>query len=274
MKLNKIFYLMAMVCTLGFTACGDDDDAPKDDPIQSPIVGTWNVWSQGNDYDGYTGSVQLNWEVEEGTSISLDLLGTGTPTEIPIKETVVPLANSLGNKFLPKVLKSVTFTPDGKINAVVSDYDDDDIAPEWETVKGYATYKVISDNLISVSIDAEKATEDIDDPAEKAQIKTILKSYGTIPVNVRWNGEKPFFFVDKAYPVNVRWNGEKPFFFVDKAYVQPMIAALVAFIDKVPTNAMEPDDLQTFTMVKGVVKQLSGIMDKTSKFEAGIELTK
>ena len=249
MKLNKIFYLMAMVCTLGFTACGDDDDAPKDDTIQSPIVGTWNVWSQGNDYDGYTGSVQLNWEVEEGTSISLDLLGTGTPTEISIKETVVPLANSLGNKFLPKVLKSVTFTPDGKINAVVSDYDDDDIAPEWETVKGYATYKVISDNLISVSIDAEKATEGIDDPAEKAQIKTILKSYGTIPVNVRWNGEKPFFFVDKAY-------------------VQPMIAALVAFIDKVPTNAMDPD------MVKGVVKQLSGIMDKTSKFEAGIELTK
>ena len=249
MKLNKIFYLMAMVCTLGFTACGDDDDAPKDDPIQSPIVGTWNVWSQGNDYDGYTGSVQLNWEVEEGTSISLDLLGTGTPTEISIKETVVPLANSLGNKFLPKVLKSVIFTPDGKINAVVSDYDDDDIAPEWKTVKGYATYKVISDNLISVSIDAEKATEDIDDPAEKAQIKTILKSYGTIPVNVRWNGEKPFFFVDKAY-------------------VQPMIAALVAFIDKVPTKAMDPD------MVKGVVKQLSGIMDKTSKFEAGIELTK
>ena len=249
MKLNKIFYLMAMVCTLGFTACGDDDDAPKDDPIQSPIVGTWNVWSQGNDYDGYTGSVQLNWEVEEGTSISLDLPGTDKPIEIPIKETVVPLANSLGNKFLPKVLKSVTFTPDGKINAVVSDYDDDDIAPEWETVKGYATYKVISDNLISVSIDAEKATEDIDDPAEKAQIKTILKSYGTIPVNVRWNGEKPFFFVDKAY-------------------VQPMIAALVAFIDKVPTNAMDPD------MVKGVVKQLSGIMDKTSKFEAGIELTK
>ena len=249
MKLNKIFYLMAMVCTLGFTACGDDDDAPKDDPIQSPIVGTWNVWSQGNDDDGYTGSVQLNWEVEEGTSISLDLHGNGTPTEISIKETVVPLANSLGNKFLPKVLKSVTFTPDGKINAVVSDYDDDDIAPEWKTVKGYATYKVISDNLISVSIDAEKATEDIDDPAEKAQIKTILKSYGTIPVNVRWNGEKPFFFVDKAY-------------------VQPMIAALVAFIDKVPTNAMDPD------MVKGVVKQLSGIMDKTSKFEAGIELTK
>lgn len=53
-----------------------------------------------------------------------------------------------------------------------------------------------------------------------------------------------------------------------------MIAALVAFIDKVPTNAMDPDDFQTFTMVKGVVKQLSGIMDKTSKFEAGIELTK
>lgn len=255
MKLNKIFYLMAMVCTLGFTACGDDDDAPKDDPIQSPIVGTWNVWSQGNDYEGYIGSVQLNWEVEEGTSISLDLLGTGTPTEIPIKETVVPLANSLGNKFLPKVLKSVTFTPDGKINAVVSDYDDDDIAPEWETVKGYATYKVISDNLISVSIDVDKATEDIDDPAEKAQIKAILKSYGTIPVKVRWNGEKPFFFVDKAY-------------------VQPMIAALVAFIDNVPTTDMDADDLKTFTMVKGVVKQLPGIMDKTSKFEAGLELTK
>lgn len=254
MKLNKIFYLMAMVCTLGFTACGDDDDAPKDE-ILSPIVGTWNVWSQGSDETGYTGSVQLNWEVEDGTSIRLDLLGTGSPTEISIKDVVVPLANSLGNKFLPKVLKSVTFTKYGKISAVVSDYDDDDIAPEWETFEGYATYKVISDNLISVSIDVDKATEDIDDPAEKAQIKAILKSYGTIPVKVRWNGEKPFFFVDKAY-------------------VQPMIAALVAFIDKVPTTDMDADDLKTFTMVKGVVKQLPGIMDKTSKFEAGLELTK
>lgn len=254
MKLNKIFYLMAMVCTLGFTACGDDDDAPKDE-IQSPIVGTWNVWSQGSDETGYTGSVQLNWEVEDGTSIRLDLLGTGSPTEISIKDVVVPLANSLGNKFLPKVLKSVTFTKYGKISAVVSDYDDDDIAQEWKTVEGYATYKVISDNLISVSIDVDKATEDIHDPAEKAQIKAILKSYGTIPVKVRWNGEKPFFFVDKAY-------------------VQPMIAALVAFIDKVPTTDMDADDLKTFTMVKGVVKQLPGIMDKTSKFEAGLELTK
>ena len=112
-----------------------------------------------------------------------------------------------------------------------------------------------NDNLIYVTIDANKATEDIDDAAEKAQIKGILQQYNKIPVNIRWNGTKPYFFVDKAF-------------------VQPMIANLVAMLEKVPTKDMDADDLQLFNMLKGIMGQLPEIMNKTTKFELGLELMK
>ena len=109
--------------------------------------------------------------------------------------------------------------------------------------------------FIYVTIDANKATEDIDDAAEKAQIKGILQQYNKIPVNIRWNGTKPYFFVDKAF-------------------VQPMIANLVAMLEKVPTTDMDANKQQLFNMLKGIMGQLPEIMNKTTKFELGLELMK
>lgn len=251
--MKKFIYLLAMVCSIGFLAsCSDDDDDPAVKRLQS-IEGTWNVWSEGDEMTGYKGSAIITWEIDDDAAINIDL-GMGQPMTFKINETVTPLANIMANKFLPNVLKSVTFTPDGKINAVYSDdADGDDV--KWEEANGYASYKVMNDNLLAVTLNADKVTEDVDDPALKVQIQTILKQFGSIPVNVRWNGANPYFFVDKAF-------------------VQPMIATMVGILSKVPTGDMDEEDLKSFLMLKGVLDQLPDLMDKTTKFEVGLELRK
>lgn len=95
MKMKKFFYLMAMVCSIGLLAsCGGDDDdegggsGPSGKRLPA-IEGTWNVWRQGDDINGYKGSAQITWEVVDDAKINIDL-GTGTAMPIPIKTTLVP----------------------------------------------------------------------------------------------------------------------------------------------------------------------------------------
>lgn len=250
--MKKFIYLLAMVCSMGFLAsCGDDDDDPAVKRLQS-IEGTWKVWQEGDEWTGYKGSAIITWEIDDDAAINIPL--GDTPVPFKINETVTPLVNTMANKFLPNVLQSVTFTSDGKINAVYSDDEDGDDV-KWEEANGYASYTVVNDNLLAVTLNADKVTEDIDDAALKAQVKTILKQFGPIPVNIRWNGANPYFFVDKAF-------------------VQPMIATMVGILSKVPTGDMDEEDLKSFQMLKGVLDQLPDLMDKTTKFEVGLELTK
>lgn len=258
--MKKFIYLMAMVCTLGFfTACSSDDDNDEKGFVRNEkIEGTWNLQEvTGNDDEGYTGSAKFTWDCPEGTVLNIDM-GLGQEIPMDINTMVCPLMNKLANKYLPKVLKNITFTKDGQINATYAEASDDENAePEWKTAVGYASYTVsnASKNLIYVTIDADKATEDIDNPAEKAQLKGMLEEFKRIPVYIRWNGSKPYFFVEKQF-------------------VQAMIEYLVTMIDKVPKTDMDQEDLSQFNMLKGILTQLPAIMDKTTKFEAGLELTK
>ena len=258
--MKKFIYLMAMVCTLGFfTACSSDDDNDEKGFVRNEkIEGTWNLQEvTGNDDEGYTGSAKFTWDCPEGTYLNIDM-GLGQEIPMDINTMVCPLMNKLANKYLPKVLKNITFTKDGQINATYAEASDDENAePEWKTAVGYASYTVsnASKNLIYVTIDADKATEDIDDPAEKAQLKGMLEEFKRIPVYIRWNGSKPYFFVEKQF-------------------VQAMIEYLVTMIDKVPKTDMDQEDLSQINMLKGILTQLPAIMDKTTKFEAGLELTK
>lgn len=252
--MKKFIYLLAMVCSMSFLAsCGDDDDNEGSGAKRlQAIEGTWRVWQEGDEEIGYKGSAIITWEIDDDAAINIDLGFGAMPFKI--NEVVTPLANTLANKFLPNVLQSVTFTPDGKINAVYSDDEDGDDV-KWEEANGYASYTVVNDNLLAVTLNADKVTEDIDDAALKAQVKTILKQFGPIPVNIRWNGANPYFFVDKAF-------------------VQPMIATMVGILSKVPTGDMDEEDLKSFQMLKGVLDQLPDLMDKTTKFEVGLELRK
>ena len=260
--MKKFIYLMAMVCTLGFfTACSsDDDDNEKGFVRNEKIEGTWGLQEvvktelDGGKGEFYNGSVKITWDCPANTKLNIDF-GGGLVMPMDVKEQILPLMNNMANEYLPKVLKNITFTKDGKINATYSELPDEGETSDWKTAEGYASYIVDGDNLIYVNIDANKATEDIDDAEEKAQIKGILQQYNKIPVNICWNGSKPYFFVDKAF-------------------VQPMLAGLVAMLKKVPTTDMDADDLQSFNMLKGIMVQLPEIMDKTTTFELGLELIK
>ena len=251
--MKKFIYLMAMVCTLGFfTACSSDDDNNENDFNRNEkIEGTWKVQDAGFDANGNsTGSVVLNWEGSDDAVITIPgLLDEPYPVKNAI--SMVPM---LLNTQLRSVLQDVTFNEKGQISATYKEETDD---KDWKVANDYATYQVVNENMIALFLNTAKITEDIDDTQEKAMVASMLDQFKTgIPVHV-------------SYPA-----ANKVYFYVDKDFVAPIIAMLYAQINKIPTIGMDKDDLAGFQILKTVVNQLPTIMEKTTKFEAGLELMK
>ena len=251
--MKKFIYLMAMVCTLGFfTACSSDDDNDEKGFVRNEkIEGTWKVQEAGFDANGNsTGSVVLNWEGSDDAVITIPgLLDEPYPVKNAI--SMVPM---LLNTQLRSVLQDVTFNEKGQISATYKEDADD---TDWKVASDYATYQVVNENMITLFLNTSKITEGIDDAQEKAMITSMLDQFKTgIPVHV-------------SYPA-----ANKVYFYVDKDFVAPIIAMLYAQVDKIPTTGMDEEDLAQFQVLKTVVKQLPAIMEKTDKFEAGIELMK
>lgn len=253
--MKKFIYLMAMVCTLGFfTACSsDDDDNDKDYFVRNEkIEGTWKVQEAGFDANGNsTGSVVLKWEGSDDAAITIPGFNEDKP--YPIKYAI-KMAPMLLNTQLRSVLQDVTFNEKGQISATYKEEAND---KDWKVANDYATYKVVNENMITLFLNTTKITEDIDDAQEKALITNMLDQFKTgIPIHV-------------SYPAT-----NKVYFYVDKDFVAPIIAMLYAQVNKIPTTGMDKEDLAQFMILKSVVKQLTTIMEKTTKFEAGIELIK
>ena len=251
--MKKFIYLMAMVCTLGFfPACSSDDDNNENDFNRNEkIEGTWKVQDAGFDANGNsTGSVVLNWEGSDDAVITIPgLLDEPYPVKNAI--SMVPM---LLNSQLSSVLKDVTFNEKGQISATYKEEADDN---DWKVANDYATYKVVNENKITLFLNTTKITEDIDDAQEKAMVAGMLDQFKTgIPVHV-------------SYPA-----ANKVYFYVDKDFVAPIITMLYAQVNKIPATGMDKEDLAQFMILKSVVNQLPAIMDKTTKFEAGIELMK
>ena len=249
--MKKFIYLMAMVCTLGFfTACSSDDD-DNDFKRNEKIEGTWKVQDAGFDANGNsTGSIVLNWECSNDAVIEIPGL---FDEPYPVKDAIsmVPM---LLNSQLRSVLQDVTFNEKGQISATYKEEADD---KDGNVANDYATYQVVNENKITLFLNTAKITEDIDDAQEKAMVAGMLDQFKTgIPVHV-------------SYPA-----ANKVYFYVDKDFVAPIIAMLYAQVNKIPTTGMDKDDLAQFLILKTVVNQLPAIMDKTTKFEAGLELMK
>lgn len=250
-KMKKFIYLMAMVCTLGFfTACSSDDD-DNDFKRNEKIEGTWKVQDAGFDANGNsTGSIVLNWEGSNDAVIEIPGL---FDEPYPVKDAIkmVPM---LLNSQLRSVLQDVTFNEKGQISATYKEEADD---KDWKVANDYASYQVVNENKITLFLNTAKITEDIDDTQEKAMVAGMLDQFKTgIPVHV-------------SYPA-----ANKVYFYVDKDFVAPIIAMLYAQVNKIPTTGMDKDDLAQFLILKTVVNQLPAIMEKTTKFEAGLELIK
>lgn len=250
--MKKFIYLMAMVCTLGFfTACSSDDDNNENDfKRNEKIEGTWKVQEAGMDPTQATGSIVLNWEGSNDAVIEIPGL---FDEPYPVKDAIstVPM---LLNSQLRSVLQDVTFNEKGQISATYKEEADDN---DWKVANDYATYKVVNENMITLFLNTAKITEDIDDAQEQAMVAGMLDQFKTgIPVHV-------------SYPA-----ANKVYFYVDKDFVAPIIAMLSAQVNKIPTTGMDKDDLAQFKILETVVNQLPAIMDKTTKFEAGLELMK
>lgn len=252
--MKKFIYLMAMVCTLGFfTACSsDDDDKDKDYFVRNEkIEGTWKVQKAGFDANGNpTGSVVLNWEGSNDATITIP----GFIDDPYSVKDAISMAPTLLNSQLSSVLKDVTFNEKGQISATYKEEADD---KDWKVANDYATYKVVNENMITLFLNTAKITEDIDNAQEKAMVASMLDQFKTgIPIHV-------------SYPA-----ANKVYFYVDKDFVAPIITMLYAQVNKIPTTGMDKDDLAKFKILKSVIDQLPTIMEKTTKFEAGLELIK
>lgn len=248
--MKKFIYLMAMVCTLGFfTACSSDDD---NDEKGFKIEGTWKVQEAGMDPTTFqpTGSVVLKWEGSDDAVITIPGL---FDEPYPVKDAIsmVPM---LLNTQLRSVLQDVTFNEKGQISATYKEETDD---KDWKVANDYATYQVVNENMITLFLNTAKITADIDDAQEQAMVAGMLDQFKTgIPVHV-------------SYPA-----ANKVYFYVDKDFVATIIAMLYAQVNKIPATGMDKDDLVQFQILKTVVNQLPTIMEKTTKFEAGLELMK
>jgi hypothetical protein len=251
--MKKFIYLMAMVCTLGFfTACSSDDDNNENDfKRNEKIEGTWKVQDAGFDANGNsTGSVVLKWEGSDDAVIEIPGL---FDEPYPVKDAI-SMVPSILNAQLRSVLQDVTFNEKGQISATYKEEADD---KDWKVANDYATYQVVNESMITLFLNTAKITEDIDDAQEKAMITSMLDQFKTgIPVHV-------------SYPA-----ANKVYFYVDKDFVAPIITMLYAQVNQIPTTGMDKEDLAQFLILKTVVKQLPAIMEKTTQFEAGLELIK
>ena len=244
---------MAMVCTLGFfTACSSDDDNNENDfKRNEKIEGTWKVQDAGFDANGNsTGSVVLKWEGSDDAVITIPGL---FDEPYPVKDAI-KMAPMLLNTQLRSVLQDVTFNEKGQISATYKEEADD---KDWKVANDYATYQVVNEKMITLFLNTAKITEDIDDAQEKAMVAGMLEQFKTgIPVHV-------------SYPA-----ANKVYFYVDKDFVAPIITMLYAQVNQIPTIGMDAEDKAQFQMLKAVVNQLPAIMEKTTQFEAGLELIK
>ena len=251
--MKKFIYLMAMVCTLGFfTACSSDDDNNENDfKRNEKIEGTWKVQDAGFDANGNsTGSVVLNWKGSDDAVITIPGL---FDEPYPVKDAI-KMAPMLLNTQLRSVLQDVTFNEKGQISATYKEEADD---KDWKVANDYATYQVVNENKITLFLNTAKITADIDDAQEKAMVAGMLEQFKTgIPVHV-------------SYPA-----ANKVYFYVDKDFVAPIITMLYAQVNQIPTIGMDAEDKAQFQMLKAVVNQLPAIMEKTTQFEAGLELIK
>ena len=270
MKKNLFYFLLAALCTVSFTACSSDDDNDNngDNGGFTELEHVWeleptvmydesgNVTTNPDDAVKYTGSVQITWDCPEGTSIKL---GDGDGAmELPVA-SVKQLAENLGNANLPTVLKSVEFKSNGQIVAIYKDAETTTsnlpYTDGWKTASDYATYKKVNNNQILVFLNTTKVTEGMD-ADEKATLTEILNIFKDgVPVNIRWseNNSKAYFYVDKTFITSLMNN-------------QTLKDMLDNLKDE-DLNGMAP-------LLKAAVNSVKDVMDKTTKFEAGLELMK
>lgn len=248
MKKN-LFYLFALICSMSlFTACSDDDEKVKD-----PIVGTWKVLPvETDDTDAVIGgALSLIWDAPEGTTLSF----------LPVS-SVADLGNQLGSVLIPQVLRDITFGEDESIVATYSSAGVDlsgenPIAPVWEkSPADYVSYKLQGNGKMLLFLNLDKILNDANTKSDMSAFSDLLAMVENgIPLN---------------YEVSADENNLKVY--IDKALMTRIAAAAPALAGLIPDD---PDALGSFgPMVKMILQDLPGVMEKTTKFELALKFKK
>ena len=233
------------------TADGTFKGSNSEKPAVSKLLATWNLepvtmydkhgHETEDSYAAYSwkGSFKMNWNISSDSPIMI------TP-ELSAQDV-----ESILNQSLPMVLKTVAFTADGKI---IAQYSEANYTPKWQIAEDYATYKVVDESKILVFLNNEKIVSTITDSAKKATINALLAVFKDgIPVNVRFNDifNTAFFYLDQAYVTELLSN--------------PVIVKMLEINEQDGYNVL---------ILKTLVQQLPELMEKTTKFEIGLELMK
>ena len=255
---NKFLLLLILGVTF-FASCSDDDDDEKD-----AIVGTWKVTSVQTENDSYvSGPLALNWEVEEGTKLSIF---PGWDMEI---KDVAAMGEGFANIALVQVLKDITFQKNRQIVATYSDAgvsldSETPITPSWKTSEAkYLSYKIVSENqlILYLNINNILAGADIDITSIQLEAEDLQKLM-TFITKVTQEGISVSYVLSEDL--------DKLTITLDKALFDQVMPLLPVLAKLIPSES----DNEMLALVQSILAQIPGVWAKTTKFDISLKLEK
>ena len=185
--MKKFFYLMAMVCTLGFfTACSSDNDDPADvwETFQG---GKYSLWAEeldteDNDLDYEFWDLDMNVEKAGNTTAKVTMTDKTGMIDLTVPEAQIIAVDG--------------YTLRGKGTIKVTDIEDDDTqakkifkaakatkATETSTMEVDFTAKISADNKnVSVELKADGETLTATNATEKPAVSQLLGTWDMEPM--------------------------------------------------------------------------------------------
>lgn len=190
-----------------------------------------------------SGSCFINWETDGTPMTWID----GDQID---PSTVALMSQRMANQYLPSVLRSITLKNDGKVIIEFRKLGTD----KWQNFDGYATYEVKSDKQILVKLNVDNITANMENEKQEQAVTAILNSFKDgILVNYELS-EKDYelkLYIDKDFATTVANN--------------TVLKGLVESIKDTDMNGMG-------ALIKALCSQIPGLMEHTTKFQAGLNL--
>ena len=255
---NKFLLLLILGVTF-FASCNDDDDDEKD-----AIVGTWKIASIQTENDLYvSGPLALNWEVEEGTKLSIF---PGYDMEI---KDVVAMGEGFANIALVQVLKDITFQNNRQVVATYSDAgvsldSQASITPNWKTSEPkYLSYKIVSASQLILYLNMNNilAGADIDITSIQLEAEDLQKLM-TFVTKVTQEGISVSYVLSESL--------DKLTITLDKALFDQVMTLLPVLSKLIPSDS----DNEMIALIQPILEQIPSVWAKTTKFDVSLKLEK
>lgn len=235
------------------------------------LLGTWNLVP----YNYYTAPIYVQWDSEK--SFGIDFEGNGdvqemAPGNLVTLAMMMPFVNNKNpHQLLLSVLKNVTFKEDGNIVASYSKGENIQ-APQWEDspaniaqyyVKDNMIYLLLNPSMIISSIMTKAETSSAEEQVLQGLITNILPMLGTgFPLTYKIEGDNLTVFANTDLTMKLL------------SIVSPLLKDESFMNELLNKMAQDPQFASFMPMAKAIFGQLPEVLEKTTKFEVGIDLAK